>query len=180
MLDKLERTWKWAFVIPLICYSVLCVGPRGCKRKSHAAYLMLMLKSQNSSAFEQLQVAQSLGLQKKKIEYMDQSVLAVFRYSGISMNLHKSGPESTLEVPSVTFPYLLTKSAYLSENVLLILQHCPIHCYICGSRLHRRHPTVKTECNFMSAWIGLHSIKNFNFVLLILPFSSVRFWRLFF
>jgi len=27
---------------------------------------MLMLKSQNSSAFEQLQVAQSLGLQKKK------------------------------------------------------------------------------------------------------------------
>jgi len=66
MLDKLERIWKGIVVIPLIYYSVPCVGPRGGTRKSHAEYLMFMLTFQNSSAFEQLQIAQSLALHKNK------------------------------------------------------------------------------------------------------------------
>jgi len=119
MLDKLERIWKETFVIPLIYYSVPCVGPRGCTRKFHAEYLMFILKFQNTSAFEQLQIAQSVALQKK-IDYIYQSVLAIFRYSGISMNLHESGPESTLEVPSVTFPYLLIKSG-------IFIRKCTFH-----------------------------------------------------
>jgi len=69
MLDKLERIWKVTHVIPLIYYSVPCLGPRGSTRKSHAEYLMFLLKFQTSSAFEQLQIAQSLALQKKKIDY---------------------------------------------------------------------------------------------------------------
>ena len=32
------------------------------------------------------------------------------------MNLHKSGQESTLEFPSVTFPYLLIKSGVFTRK----------------------------------------------------------------
>jgi len=49
---------------------------------------MFLLKFQNSSTFEPLKIAQSLALQKK-IDYMDQSDLKIFRQSGTSMNLHK-------------------------------------------------------------------------------------------
>jgi hypothetical protein len=49
---------------------------------------MFLLKFQNSSAFEPLKIAQLLAL-RKKIDYMDQSDLKIFRRSRTSMNLHK-------------------------------------------------------------------------------------------
>jgi hypothetical protein len=49
---------------------------------------MFLPKFQYSSAFGPLQIAQSLTLQKK-IDYMDQSLLTMFRQSGTSMNLYK-------------------------------------------------------------------------------------------
>jgi hypothetical protein len=88
MLDKFERIWKETFVIPLSYYSVTCLEPRGSTRNSHVGYLKFLLKFQNSSAFGPLQIAQSLALQNK-IDYVDQSVLTIFRQSGTSMNLHK-------------------------------------------------------------------------------------------
>lgn len=158
MLDNLERFWKETFLIPLSYYSLLCLEHIGNTRRSHAGYLMFPLKFQNSSAFGPRQYAKSLALQKK-IHCLDQSVVTTLRYCGTRMNFHKlncpifadPGRNQLISLIGDSSFSIYKKGHIYQKTYFTFCSDCPNHYYICGNRMHRRHPTVKTKFKFMSA-----------------------------